>query len=92
MIAGMFDWSASSTRLFMGNAHDTLGRYFTISAKWDNFVAFCLSYCIPPPSEKGVYSKKKDFALSAIKFFSYRIDPYSEGDKTMTKLSLLKVY
>ena len=32
------------------------------------------------PSEKGIYSKRKAFAPLGSKCFSFRIDPFLEGD------------
>ena len=34
-----------------------------------------------PPSEKGVYSERKEFAPKRSKFFPFRVDPFSEGIK-----------
>ena len=48
--------------------------------KGDNFGDFLLGYFTQySPSEKGIYSKRKEFALGS-KFFPLRIDPFSEGE------------
>ena len=42
------------------------------------FFFFCLITCTQAPSEKGVYSKRKEFAPKGSKFFPFRVDPFSE--------------
>ena len=41
----------------------------------------CLLTCIPVPFWKGIYSKRKEFVPIVSKFFPFRIDPFSEGNK-----------
>ena len=58
----------------------------------DTLLIFCLFYQLScdfmfallpaacqAPSEKGVYSIRKEFAPRGSKFFPYRLDPISEG-------------
>ena len=70
---------------------DTLGRFS--ATREITFMTSCFLYCMPSPFWKGVYSLRKEFAPSGSKFFPYRVDPFTEGDKTiLTELSPLKVY
>ena len=39
----------------------------------------CFLFCTPRPFQKGVYSRRKEFAPMGSKFFPSRIDPFSEG-------------
>ena len=53
----------------------------------------CLLFRIIVPFRKGVCSKRKEFAPHGSKFFPFRVDPFSEGDKTvLIMLPPLKVY
>ena len=44
-------------------------------------MTFCLLFCTPTPFLKAVYLIRKEFALSGSKFFPYRVNTFSEGDK-----------
>ena len=61
--------------------------------KGDNFFDFFLLSCTYTPFWKGVYSKRKEFAPKGSKFFPFRVEPFSEGRKTMwIELPPLKMY
>ena len=47
------------------------------------FVSFCRLSCAPIPLWKGAYSKRKEFAPKRSKFFLFRVDLFSERDKTI---------
>ena len=53
---------------------DTLGRFFTISTKGNNFCGFPFAF-LHAKHEKKVYSIRKEFAPGS-KFFPYRVDPF----------------
>ena len=38
-----------------------------------------LSKLILPPSRKGVYSKRKEFAPIGSNFFPFKVDPFQKG-------------
>ena len=44
--------------------------------KGDNFCDFLFVFLYTKPVLKGVYSKRKEFAL---KFFPFSVDPFPEG-------------
>ena len=55
-----------------------------------------LSNCVSLPSEKGIYSKWKEFAPLGSKFFPFRVDPFLAGllcrdaNRKSLKLFILK--
>ena len=44
-------------------------------------MATCLSFYKFSPFCKRIYSKRKEFAPTGKKFFSFRADPFAAGDK-----------
>ena len=44
------------------------------------FVTSALLFCTPVVFWKGVYSKRKEFALTGSKFFPFKVYPFSEGE------------
>ena len=60
---------------------DTLNRVSIIFTICDFLFAFL--YVQQSSSEKGVYSKRKEFAPFGSKFFPLRVDPFSEERKTI---------
>ena len=61
---------------------NTLGRFFTILYKEDNFCDFLFAFQYTDPLLKGVYSERKAFAPKGSKFFAVRVDPFLEEDKS----------
>ena len=45
------------------------------------FVTSCLLSWTGIPSQKEVYSKRKEFAPRGSKFFPFRVDPFEDGDR-----------
>ena len=52
----------------------------------------CLPDCTATPFWKRVYSIRKEFAPVGSKFFPYRIDPFSERDKTILTIAFPEMY
>ena len=63
----MYSIVAKDSAAFISRRTDTLSREITFSK------LFLLI------SEKGVYSKRKEFAPKGSKVFPFRVDPFSEG-------------
>ena len=51
------------------------------------FVNVCLLYCTPCPFWKVVFSKSKEFASRGVKGFSFRVDPFSEGETIFDRVT-----
>ena len=70
---------------------DTLHQFFTILHKGDNFLSSYLLFYIPRQKESRL--KGKNLLPIGSKFFSFRVDSFSEGAKTdVTELSPLEVH
>ena len=63
---------------------DALDRFSIIVSHFTretSFMTSCLLSFTPGASSKGVYSKWKEFAFLGSRFFTFRVDPFSEGEK-----------
>ena len=49
----------------------------------------CLSFLYTGYLLKGVYSKRKEFALNGNQFFAFRVDPSSEGRQNLEQVILI---
>ena len=71
-------------------------KFSTIFYKVDNFYYFLFDFLhsYQAPSEKGIYSERKEFAPKGSKFFPFRVDTFAEGrqKQLLTELLALKVY
>ena len=66
------------------SGRDTLGILSVNFNKGDNFCVFLFAFLHNKSllkRVKWIYSKRKEFAPSGSKFFSFREDPYSEGSQ-----------
>ena len=63
---------------------ETLGRvYVVFFTKKDDFCDFLFVFLHIKPLQKGVYSKRKEFAPNGSKFFPFRVDYFSVDSKTI---------
>ena len=71
---------------------DTIGNFLAFFTREINFLTFSLLSCTPTPFRKRVYSKRKEFAPIGSNFFPFRVDPFSEGSKTiLTRVVILEM-
>ena len=67
---------------------DTRSR-FSPFYKGDKLRNFMFAFLLIKTLLKGVHSKRKEFAPRGSKFFPFRVDPFSEGSKTILTVESL---
>ena len=94
LFAYVSGWTCRSERVKTPPSYGFLHKRVLKNLLWkkhfclSNIFHFCQDYCKPDTYWKGFYSKRKGFAS---RFFPYRIDPFSKGNRISFTSYPLKV-